>query len=126
MASYKQVCEQIQSTDDLKDAKVRETHDVNNRVWSVSEQKIIQQGRCGCQRSATGEIVFNTAEMHPELLVQLKDAMDCVNTCELDAGFCQYIRAKSLALQIQWEIGALRDQFFVEHQLLRESQNMCK
>ena len=78
------------------------------------------------KRSATGEIVFNTAEMHPELLVQLKDAMDCVNNCELDAGFCQCIRAKSLALQIQWEICELRDKFFVEHQLRRESQNMCK
>jgi len=64
--------------------------------------------------------------MHPELLVQLKEALDSLTVCELDVGLCQSIRANSLALQVQWTILELRERFFSDHQLQPGSQSICK
>jgi hypothetical protein len=63
--------------------------------------------------------------MHPELLVQLKEAVEVLMACELDVGLCQSVRAGALVLQIQWIICDLRAHFFAEHQLQQESQPIC-
>lgn len=45
---------------------------------------------------------------------------------ELDIGFCQEIRLRALALQIQWIVVDINTNFFSEHQLSVNSIPTCK
>uniref|UniRef100_A0A914LKF6 Uncharacterized protein n=1 Tax=Meloidogyne incognita TaxID=6306 RepID=A0A914LKF6_MELIC len=121
LIAYKNACEKIQSNDDLKTSKLAETHNVNERVWTISNHKVVHQGKCGCDRIGYGETHYQKAEIHPELLIQLKEAMDTLVICELDVGLCQNVRASSLVYQIQWTISELRERFYNENNISRES-----
>jgi len=43
LIAYKNACEKIQSNDDLKTSKLAETHNVNERVWTISNHKVVHQ-----------------------------------------------------------------------------------
>ena len=43
LTAYKNACEKLQSNDDLKAAKLKETHNVNERVWTISNHKVVHQ-----------------------------------------------------------------------------------
>uniref|UniRef100_A0A914KIR0 Uncharacterized protein n=1 Tax=Meloidogyne incognita TaxID=6306 RepID=A0A914KIR0_MELIC len=126
LIAYKNACEKIQSNDDLKTSKLAETHNVNERVWTISNHKVVHQGKCGCDRVGYGETHYQKAEIHPELLIQLKDAMDTLVHCELDVGLCQSVRASSLVFQIQWTISELRERFYNENNISKESELLEK
>lgn len=121
LLAYKNACEKIQANDDLKAAKLVETHNVNERVWTISNHKVVHQGKCGCDRVGYGETYYQKAEIHPELLIQLKEAMDTLVFCELDIGLCQSVRASSLVFQIQWTISELRERFYNENNNSKDS-----
>ena len=83
--------------------------------------KFIFQGKCGCDRVGYGEAYYQKAEIHPELLLQLKEAMDTLVICEMDVGLYQTVRASSLAFQIQWTISDLKESFYNENNIHGES-----
>ncbi|KAL3101091.1 hypothetical protein niasHS_001551 [Heterodera schachtii] len=123
--AYKDVCERMQNSQDKKTAAVELLETVNNEVWTVSEQRVVQHGNCGCGRNASGQSSCIVARLHPEKLVTLKDAMDKISECELEVGgFCGEVRSRSLALQIQWNVVDIGAHFFTEHQLQPNSQPM--
>uniref|UniRef100_A0A914HKU6 Ectopic P granules protein 5 homolog n=1 Tax=Globodera rostochiensis TaxID=31243 RepID=A0A914HKU6_GLORO len=125
LSAYKDVCERVQNSRDLKTTTVEQLHTVNNDVWTVTEQRVVHRGKCGCERNASGESSYKVAQMHAEKLVVLKEAMDTLSECELEAGgFCGEVRSRAIALQIQWNIVAIGARFFTEHQLQLNSQAM--
>lgn len=66
------------------------------------------------------------AHFKAEKLVAVSEELNRMNELELDVGFCQEVRANTLALHIQWVIVDLVDRFFAEHQLSHNSVPICK
>lgn len=52
--------------------------------------------------------------------------MDTLVHCELDVGLCQSVRASSLVFQIQWTISELRERFYNENNISKESELLEK
>lgn len=64
--------------------------------------------------------------MSPEKLVELSQKLSELTTMELDEGLCMEIRARSLALQIQWTIVDMNNLFLTEHRTHANAVPTCK
>uniref|UniRef100_A0A914C964 Ectopic P granules protein 5 homolog n=1 Tax=Acrobeloides nanus TaxID=290746 RepID=A0A914C964_9BILA len=116
LEKFKEVCERLQSTSDSKTNLVKHISTVNNEVWSVEQRTATQQGKCGDDRNASGSATYTVAQMSPEKLVELNQKLFDLTNLEMDEGLCLEVRARSLALQIQWTVVDINNIFLREHQ----------
>ena len=114
LGRYKEVCEKLQMTSDSKDATVSELTKVNNEVWHVEDKQVTENGRCGDDRAATGSASYKEAKFIAAKIVELKSKLDELSQRELDEALCLEIRARSLALQIQWTVVMINNDFLLE------------
>ncbi|CAD5214889.1 unnamed protein product [Bursaphelenchus xylophilus] len=114
---FKTACEQLERDSELKNQMGIQLSKTNNEVWNTVDHKIAHSGRCGCDRSAHGEAYYKKATLMPEKLVQLQAELNDLTSLELGQFFCVEIRARSLALQIQWIVIHLNNRFMSAQQL---------
>lgn len=126
LQKFKNVCEQLERLTEFKANLGRQLASTNNEVWDVQDHKICHSGRCGDDRNAQGEVYYKKAVLLPEKLVQLKSELDDLTRLELNESFCAEIRARSLALQIQWIILNVNNNFMASQQLNVSSVPTCK
>uniref|UniRef100_A0AC34R301 Uncharacterized protein n=1 Tax=Panagrolaimus sp. JU765 TaxID=591449 RepID=A0AC34R301_9BILA len=104
LSMYKDVCEKLQLTSDAKQTTVADLTKINNEVWVIEEKVVNETGRCGDDRAASGSASYKEAKFIAAKIVELKEKLSELSRRELDETFCQEIRARSLALQIQWTV----------------------
>uniref|UniRef100_A0A914PGW9 Uncharacterized protein n=1 Tax=Panagrolaimus davidi TaxID=227884 RepID=A0A914PGW9_9BILA len=114
LEKYKDVCEKLQMKSDSKEATVAELTKVNNEVWHVEDKQVTENGRCGDDRAASGTASYKEAKFIAAKIVELKEKLDELTQRELDETLCLEIRARSLALQIQWTVVMINNDFLVE------------
>jgi hypothetical protein len=114
LEKYKDVCEKLQMKSDSKEVTVAELTKVNNEVWHVEDKQVTENGRCGDDRAASGTASYKEAKFIAAKIVELKEKLDELTQRELDETLCLEIRARSLALQIQWTVVMINNDFLVE------------
>uniref|UniRef100_A0A7E4VFV3 HECT domain-containing protein n=1 Tax=Panagrellus redivivus TaxID=6233 RepID=A0A7E4VFV3_PANRE len=111
---YKEVTEKQQHATDTKAETVEKLKGVNNEVWVIEDKVVTETGRCGDDRAASGQATYKVAKFYAAKIVELKEKLDELSQRELDEGLCLEIRARSLALQIQWTIVLINNNFLAE------------
>lgn len=84
------------------------------------------QGKCGDDRSAAGEAFYKVAQLVPEKLVELREKLSSLTSSELDKSMCLEVRARALALLIQWTVVDVNNRFLSDHQLSANSMPTCR
>jgi len=111
---YKEICEKLQRTTDAKEETVKDLTKINNEVWIVEDKVVNETGRCGDDRAASGSASYKQAKFMAAKIVELKMKLDELSAKELDEAFSLEIRARSLALQIQWTVVMINNEFLAE------------
>ncbi|CAJ0955948.1 unnamed protein product, partial [Mesorhabditis belari] len=89
--------------------------------WTLNEKPITFQGRCGEDREGTGNGSYQSATLSGEKVAEMRRLLTKNRNVLLNQRLNHEVEFRSLALQIQWKVLSINNQFMAEHNVGQQS-----
>ncbi|WKX92903.1 hypothetical protein Q1695_010714 [Nippostrongylus brasiliensis] len=113
----KSLCDQMVLSEAKEKENVSSISKCLHDCWTVQQQTFESRGKCGENKEASGVGCFYKSVLCIEKVDELKNLLAANRTYLLDEQICQESQFRATALQIQWIVMSINQQFFEEHGL---------
>ncbi|KAK6010846.1 hypothetical protein OSTOST_24087, partial [Ostertagia ostertagi] len=117
----KKLCEQMAISEVSEKENTESLSKCLRDCWVMQQQTFESKGKCGENKEATGTGRFHKSVLCMEKVEELKNLLAANRTHLLDERICQESQFRATALQVQWVVISINQQFMEENGLSLQS-----
>ncbi|UMM16866.1 hypothetical protein L5515_013698 [Caenorhabditis briggsae] len=117
LARLKSVCDLMTVSEVKGKENTEELQKCLRECWVQQTMSVEAKGKCGDNNDGTGRASYFSYELQQSVLDQMKRLLSTNRTNLLDHTLCEETSFRSLALQIQWQIIIINNNFMAENGL---------
>ncbi|KAK6030362.1 DnaJ domain protein [Ostertagia ostertagi] len=122
----KKLCEQMAISEVSEKENTESLSKCLRDCWVMQQQTFESKGKCGENKEATGTGRFHKSVLCMEKVEELKNLLAANRTHLLDERICQESQFRATALQVQWVVISINQQFMEENGLSLQSPPTCE
>ncbi|CAI2343668.1 unnamed protein product [Caenorhabditis sp. 36 PRJEB53466] len=113
----KEVCDSMTVSEVKGKENTEELQKCLRECWKQQTLSVEGKGKCGDNNDGTGKATYFSYELQKKMLDQMKKLLSTNRSNLMDHTLCEETTFRSLALQIQWQIIIINNNFMAENGL---------